>query len=564
VVTNLKLDRMCGIWAIFGYHGDTMELFPSFQKIRGRGPDCYRIENINHYKNCCLGFHRLAIVGDKDGMQPVRVKQFPHLWCLTNGEIYNSLLVGKEFGFDYQTTCDIECILHLYNKFGMVGACQQLEGVFATLLMDTISKKVFICRDTYGVRPAFYLQSAGGLLGVSSEVKGLIAVQQNLGDSNFKVMPVPPGSVMEFDLQDDGTCQLNNITRFHDIGSVPRYRSTVMPDPQQDTMANVRNLLEAAVNKRLQSERRIGCLLSGGLDSSLVTGLLCQQLKQAGVTYPLQTFSIGMADSVDVLAARRVAAHLGTEHHEVNFSPEEGIAAVDEVIRTIESYDVTTIRASVGMYLVSKFVNENTDTTIIFSGEGADELCQGYIYFHKQPSAESGDEESRRLLQDLHYYDVLRCDRTISFWGLEARVPFLDHRLGNYFLSLPREERCPRENVEKYLLRKSFSGTGLIPEDIIWRPKEAFSDGVSSRAKSWYEILQESIDSQVSDDMLNAAAEKYPVNTPYSKESYYYRQVFSQHYPDHDHLIPYLWMPKWTPGANDPSARTLQHYDANN
>ncbi len=217
----------------------------------------------------------------------------------------------------------------------------------------------------------------------------------------------------------------------------------------------------------------------------------------------VQTFSIGMEGSTDVEAARLMAKHLDTEHHEVAFTPQEGIGALREVIYTLESYDISTIRASVAMYLVSKYIKENTDTTVIFSGEGSDELCQGYIYFHKAPTAQQAHDESRRLLDDLHLYDVLRSDRSTAAHGLELRVPFLDKHFTSYYLSLPPEKRQPQQGVEKYLLRNAFSETGLLPSEILWRPKEAFSDGVSSKEKSWYSLVQDFVETEVGAEVVH-------------------------------------------------------------
>ena len=284
--------------------------------------------------------------------------------------------------------------------------------------------------------------------------------------------------------------------RFLEIGG-SNFTSVCAVHPS-DIHANIRLLLKEAVKKRLMADRRIGCLLSGGLDSSLVTALLVQCFAEVGCDYKIQTFSIGMEDSPDVLAARIVAKHLGTEHHEVRFTPEEGIAAIREVILSLESFDITTIRASVGMYLISKYIKGKTDTTVIFSGEGSDELCQGYIYFHKAPTAADGDAESRRLLHDLYLYDNLRADRTTAAHGLELRLPFLDKFFSSYYLSLPPEKRQPQNGVEKHLLRSAFANTGLLPNEILWRPKEGFSDGVSSKKQSWFRLLQEHIQDKVS------------------------------------------------------------------
>ncbi|XP_010211443.1 PREDICTED: asparagine synthetase [glutamine-hydrolyzing], partial [Tinamus guttatus] len=256
---------------------------------------------------------------------------------------------------------------------------------------------------------------------------------------------------------------------------------------------------------------------------------------------------------------KQVAAHIGSEHHEVIFNSEEGIQAIEDVIFSLETYDITTVRASIGMYLVSKYIRKKTDSVVIFSGEGSDELTQGYIYFHKAPSPEDAAEESERLLKELYLFDVLRADRTTAAHGLELRVPFLDHRFTSYYLSLPAEMRIPKNGIEKYLLRQSFEDSNLLPKEILWRPKEAFSDGITSVKKSWFSILQDYIDQQVDDLLLEKAAEKYPFNPPKTKESYYYRQIFEKHYPGQSSWLPHYWMPRWIK-ATDPSARTLKHY----
>lgn len=549
---------MCGIWAIFGSDDDVSKQCASCLKVSHRGPDCFRIENVNHFKNCAFGFHRLAIVNDQLGMQPYRVHRYPHLWLCYNGEIYNYELLGKVFNFEYENMFDGEVILDLYNKGGAKFAAEQLDGEFAFIVLDTDKREVAIGRDTYGVRPAFRFLTDDGFLALCSEAKGLLGLSHNVADHELDIAPFPIGTVEVYTLDSNGKASLKESNKFHTIGNPPVYK-TLAPPYESDVLVNVKNLLTEAVRKRMMSSRRIGCLLSGGLDSSLVTALVVQVARATGVPYPIQTFSIGMEGSPDVVAARLVAKHLGTEHHEVLFTAEDGIAAIKDVIYHLESYDITTVRASVGMYLVSKYVSQKTDSVVIFSGEGSDELCQGYIYFHRQPSAQAGDMESRRLLNDLLYYDVLRADRTTAAFGLELRCPFLDHEFTGYYLSLSAEDRVPTKGIEKYLLRTAFSGQGLIPEEILFRPKEAFSDGVSSTKKSWFQVLQEYIAEQVTDAAFGSAERRYPFNTPKTKEAFYYRQTFERFYPGRAHWIPYYWMPKWT-DASDPSARTLKHY----
>ncbi|CAH1788715.1 unnamed protein product [Owenia fusiformis] len=552
---------MCGIWAIFGSDEDVSHQCSSCLQIAHRGPDAFRIENVNHFKNCCFGFHRLAIVDDLYGMQPMRVRSLPHLWLCYNGEIYNYKTTQKQFDFKYLTECDGESILHLYNRGGIEFAAKHLDGVFAFILLDVKERKVFIGRDTFGVRPCFRLLTDDGFLAVCSEAKGLMGLSHSLTDHSADIVPFPPGHYETYDLAPSGKVTFNERGRFHKIGDAPMYKTPIETLDDNDIFKNIRDTLTSAVKKRLMSQRRIGCMLSGGLDSSLVSALVCKLLKEEGRDYPLQTFSTGMEGSPDLLAAKKVAESIGSEHHEIIFTPEEGISVLDELIFHLESYDITTIRASVGMYLISKYITKETDSVVIFSGEGADEVAQGYVYFHKSPSPEEADEESHRLCNDLYMFDVLRADRTTSAHGLELRVPFLDHKFVNTFMSLPADVRRPKDGVEKFLIRKAFSTMNLLPEEILWRPKEAFSDGVSSHKKSWYEVLQEHIEEQVNDDQLELAPKVFPFNPPRTKEAYYYRQIFEKHFPGKASWVPYYWMPRWS-DATDPSARTLKHYKA--
>jgi asparagine synthase (glutamine-hydrolysing) len=483
---------MCGIWAIFGARKDVKLLCANCTKVAHRGPDAWRIESIPAFPNTCLGFQRLAIVDPTYGMQPMTLRAYPHLWLIYNGEIYNCIKLKDEFDYKYETRCDGEAILHTYARFGAKQAAEMLDGVFAFAIVDTKERKVHLGRDIFGVRPMFTFFD-NGTLGVCSEAKGLLGVPRTDGTG---IYPFKPGHVQSFDVDAEGKLTWSDSSPFLTIGGSDF--NSVVSLTADDVHSNIRLLLKEAVKKRLMSDRRIGCLLSGGLDSSLVCALLAECMREQGIRYPLQTFSIGMDDSPDLEAARVMAAHLNTEHHEVKFSAKEGIQAVHEVIYHLESFDITTIRASVAMYLVAKYVKENTDTTVIFSGEGSDELCQGYIYFHKAPSPEEADLESRRLLQDLYLYDNLRADRTTAAHGLELRVPFLDKFFTSYFLSLPAKVRQPSNGIEKHLLRSAFSGTDLLPDKILWRPKEAFSDGVSSKERSWYCLLQEDVKDKVS------------------------------------------------------------------
>uniref|UniRef100_A0A8C1VHL4 Asparagine synthetase [glutamine-hydrolyzing] n=1 Tax=Cyprinus carpio TaxID=7962 RepID=A0A8C1VHL4_CYPCA len=418
--------------------------------------------------------------------------------------------------------------------------------------------------DTYGVRPLFRLLTDNGFLALCSEAKGLLEIKTSMS-TPAKITPFPPGHFEAFDLKLTGKVQSVQMERFHCCTEEPKHATYNNLEglgtgfELETVKSNIRILFEDAVKKRLMAHRRIGCLLSGGLDSSLVAATLVKLANEEQLPYPIQTFSIGAEDSPDVAAARKVAAHIGSEHHEVNFTPEEGIRALEEVIVHLESYDITTLRASVGMYLISKYIREKTDSVVIFSGEGSDELTQGYIYFHKAPSPKAAAEDSVRLLKELYLFDVLRADRTTAAHGLELRVPFLDHRFTAYYLSLPEEMRVPKDGVEKHLLREAFKGLKLIPDEILWRRKEAFSDGMTSMKKSWYSSLQEHIESEVNDSELEKANTRFPFNPPTTKEGFFIRQIFEKHYPDRCEWTPHYWMPRWIK-ATDPSARTLSIY----
>ncbi|XP_033639717.1 asparagine synthetase [glutamine-hydrolyzing]-like [Asterias rubens] len=556
---------MCGIWAIFGSDQNVFKQCKNSLKIAHRGPDSFRVENISHYSNCCLAFYQLAIMDDLYGMQPMRIKSHPNIYVLCNGEIYNHRTLQKQFDLQYLTESDCEILIHLYVRGGAEYAASMLDGVFAFCLLDTAARKIYLGRDTYGVRPMFRLLKDDGFLAICSEAKGLLGLDHGHEDTDsapdFEIIPFPPGNIESYDLAPSGKVTLCERVEFHSLENKPKWSdkpSTVQPSGE-DVYANIRVLVTDAVRKRLMSHRPIGCLLSGGVDSSLVAALVVKLAKESGIQYPIQTYSIGLEGSTDILAARKVAAHIGSEHHEVSFTPDEGTAVLEDVIYSLETWDTSNIRCSIAMYLVSRYIQKETDRVVIFSGEGSDELAQGYIYFHKQPSPEVGDAESRRLLKDLYLYDVLRSDRTTAAHGLEVRVPLLDHHLTSYYLSLPASMRCPQQGIEKYLLRKAFDGTGLLPPEILWRPKVAFSDGLSSAEKPWYESLQEFACQEVSDAMLEGAPKRFPFKPPRTKECYHYRQIFEKHFKGHAKWTPHRWLQKWCDSDNSYS-REIRNY----
>nr|XP_018901104.1 PREDICTED: asparagine synthetase [glutamine-hydrolyzing] [Bemisia tabaci] len=556
---------MCGIWALFGLEATTLSRCEhSFTAIHHRGPDAWRIEFDAKIKNVCVGFHRLSIVDCLYGMQPMKLHKYPLVTLLCNGELYNCKRLAKQYGFEYETKCDVECISQLYGKSGIEFACQNLDGVFAFCLIDAEKKRAYIARDPFGVRPLFRVVTEAGVLGICSEAKGLITLRNELGSQKFVVKQFPPGHVAEYSINSNGTVTLVSEKPFYRIGKEPLFKPFV---PFEDLhpsniSANIQTLLTAAVEKRLMADRRIGCLLSGGLDSSLIAALLVKLTKKANLPYKIQSFAIGMGESPDLIAARQVAKHIGTEHHEITFDEKDVYRVLDKVLYHLETADITTVRASVGMYLIAEYIQAKTDTTVLFSGEGADELAQGYIYFRDAPNAEDAHSESLRLLSDIFMYDGLRADRTTSAHSLELRVPFLDQQFTHYFLSLPKESRQPQKGIEKHLLRSAFDGTDLLPNNILWRHKEAFSDGVTSVKKSLFQIIQEYIEPKLPNEALDNAEKLYPHCTPKTKESLYYRQKFEEYYKGQaSHLMPYFWMPKWI-SVSDPSARFIKHYAA--
>jgi asparagine synthase (glutamine-hydrolysing) len=341
----------------------------------------------------------------------------------------------------------------------------------------------------------------------------------------------------------------------------PSY-SPVSPDGLVLATGAVRFALEDAVKKRLMTERPCAALLSGGIDSSLIAALVQKNLKALGLP-PLKTFSIGMPGSTDLFYAKMVAKHIGSDHTEVVLTADNFFAAIPHVIQDIESYDITTVRASVGNWLVARAIREQTDCKVVFNGDGSDEVFGSYLYFYKAPSEQAFEQEVDRVLKEIHYYDVLRSDRTISSHGLEPRTPFLDKQFVAVARSVSSVWRRPIKNkqVEKWILRKAFEGTQLLPNEVLWRQKEAFSDGVSSKEKSWFEEIQERVEPCLpSDWKMQALNMTYLM--PTTAEAYFYRTLYESFYGTEsiEMVIPAFWMPRWSPGVTDPSARKLAHY----
>ena len=526
---------MCGIFYYRGKKINSDIVKRNFDTIQHRGPDSSVI--VEPDKQTFIGFHRLAINGlNENGEQPFKYEKENGeiVYVICNGEIYNWWQLNERYKFGLEEDeSDCSILYPLYEKFGLSKMVEMLDGVFAFVIID--GEKIMAARDPIGVRPLFWGKTEKEI-GFCSEAKGLCHM--------MRVQPFPAGSYYDGDYPK----KFFEIDEWRNSSPNP-FLSLVGEKAMHKAIVET---LIAAVKKRMLSERPIGCLLSGGLDSSLVASILQREMGDK----KLNTYSIGFKDSPDLIAARKVAEHIGSNHHEVELDWKQVEGRIPEIIRCLETYDTTTIRASVGMFFVSEYIRKNSEDIVIFSGEGADELCQGYLYFHRQPSAMMGRLESYRLMNNLYMYDVLRADRTTASHGLELRVPFLDKNFMKLMVSLPDDKVAPRKNVEKYILRKAFAKTGLLPEEILWRTKEAFSDGVSSEKKNWIEKIKKMAKSYVDKselDMYNHCA-------PRTEEELYYRKIFDAFFSEGEEWIPAFWMPKWSPETIDPSARTLNIY----
>lgn len=536
---------MCGISGYVSKVKINKDIQLKLSNIKHRGPDNTNILNFNLQKyNINLSFFRLSIIDLENGIQPFYYSDTNRkVYVLCNGEIYNYKNIIQEHNLLTKSDCHV--ILDLYLKYGIFDTVKELDGEFAFVLLDITEKNgnienfdIYFCRDRFGIRPLFYNFDDTGFY-FSSELKGLVC------DNGMHVEPrkIHHINMINNKYEQEIYYDLNNnITFFnYDI---------------EDTFKVIRKTLFKSVKDRLNSERPLGCLLSGGLDSSLIAGIASKLLNKKGER--LTTFCIGMDhDSPDIEYARKVAKHINSIHHEIIIPVEKWIETLPRLIKQIETYDITTIRATCGQYLLAKWISENTDIKVLLNGDGSDELCSGYIYFYNAPNHYISHTENIRLLNQIHLYDVLRVDRGISAFGLEARVPFLCHNFVDCYLSIEKEFRIPIKNkrIEKYLLRKSFEDENIIPSDVLWRKKEAFSDGVSSHKKSWFEYIQEFVDKNITDEEFD---DNNINNTFPSKESYWYKKIYDEHYKNHNVKIDY-WMPKWTNEHNgDPSARKLK------
>jgi len=507
---------MCGIVCAFDLKQPTEELRPQLlamaQKIRHRGPDW---SGIFSNDKAIMAHERLAIVDPASGKQPL-FNTDKTLILAANGEIYNHTTLRENLSnaYPFQTQSDCEVILALYEEKGL-DFLEDLNGIFGFTLYDVAKDRYVIARDHMGIIPLYIGWDEYGTFYVASELKAL-------EEHCTKIELFPPGHYYTSDTKE--------FTRWYQ-------RDWTTYEAVKDNLTSIADLkeaLEAAVHRQLMSDVPYGVLLSGGLDSS-ITSAIAKKYAQKRIEsndtkeawWPqLHSFSVGLKGSPDLAAARKVADHIGTIHHEIEFTIQEGLDALKDVIYHLETYDVTTIRASTPMYLMARVI-KSMGIKMVLSGEGADELFGGYLYFHKAPNAKEFHEETVRKLSKLHMYDCLRANKSLAAWGIEGRVPFLDKTFIDVAMRLnPQDKMIDKERMEKWVLRKAFED--VIPAEVAWRQKEQFSDGVGY---SWIDSLKEMVNLEVSDEQLKQAKFKFPIQTPTSKEEYYYRSIFNQHFP---------------------------------
>ena len=507
---------MCGIVCAFELKQKAEVLRPKVLEmskiIRHRGPDW---SGIFSNDKAIMAHERLAIVDPASGKQPL-FSQDKQLVLAANGEIYNHRDLRKQFDgiYEFQTESDCEVILALYKEKG-VGFIDEMNGIFGFAIYDVEKDEYFIARDHMGIIPLYIGWDENGTFYVASELKALE------GYCN-KIQLFPPGHYMSSKEGEFVQWYKREWTEFEAVKD------------NETSIAEIKKALEAAVHRQLMSDVPYGVLLSGGLDSSITSAVAkkyAQKRIESGDTvdawYPqLHSFAVGLEGSPDLAAARKVADHLGTIHHEIKFTIQEGLDAVRDVIYNIETYDVTTIRASTPMYLMARVI-KSMGIKMVLSGEGSDELFGGYLYFHKAPNAREFHEETVRKLSKLHMYDCLRANKSLAAWGIEGRVPFLDKEFMDVAMRInPQDKMINGERMEKWVLRKAFED--MLPESVAWRQKEQFSDGVGY---SWIDTLKEVVAHEVTDEQLANAKYKFPIQTPNSKEEYYYRSIFHEHFP---------------------------------
>ncbi len=522
---------MCSIMGYCGSDADMSKFEEGFAKTESRGPDDCRIIDTG---NGLLGFRRLSIMGlTPEGMQPF---ELDGSYVICNGELYGfeeerRKLIEKGYAFKSDSDCEI--ILPMYREY-KTEMFSKLDAEFAMIIYDGETGEFIAARDQIGIRPLYYGHDEKGVMVLASEPKNLVGIVD-------RIMPFPPGHYYK-----------NGVFVCYEDISKPVTKCT---DDLETACGKIREKLIKGIDKRLISDSKVGFLLSGGLDSSLVCAVAAKRSKK-----PIRTFAIGMSeDAIDLKYAKQVADFIGSDHTEVYMTPDEVISSLERVIELLGTYDITTIRASMGMYLVCKAIHEKTDVRVILTGEISDEIF-GYKYTDFAPNAEAFQKEAEKRVKELHMYDVLRADRCISVNSLEARVPFGDLDFVRYVMSLDPEMKMNRYNKGKYLLRHAFEGLDYLTDGILWREKAAFSDAVGH---SMVDYLKEYANGKYTDEEFEEKKEKYGHAKPFTKESLLYREIFEKYYPGQAEMIKDFWMPnkEWEGcNVNDPSARVLANY----
>jgi len=553
---------MCGIWALLNLVNKSLDkkMLSDFWNLKDRGPDN---STFITFPRVSVGFHRLSIMDTSfNSNQPYLIEQKDKtIIFLCNGEVYNFKYLIEKYNLNIKNNSDCLTIPELYLKFYhnkekfIELFKSEIKSEFAFILIEFDHLKslrhVFIGRDTIGIRPLYYNkpnQKSTELI-VSSEVKGTL-------NFNKEIIEFPPGNILELQLD-----ELSGIKPiYHNFSDWLYIDKPIDKLPtDQEFLTNIRDSVINSVRRRLDADRPIAFLLSGGIDSSLVCAIA-----QKIIGHPIKTFCCGMEGGSDLKYAKQVAEHIGSFHTEVIFTEQEALDAIEDVIYKIESWDTTSIRASVGQYIISKYISQNTDCKVVLVGEGPDEVCSSYLFNWYAPDDDSSiSDTAKEYVKNIHLYDCKRSDRCISNWGLEGRVPLLDPEFIEQYWKLPSKFRHPKyKNMEKWWLREAFKD--LLPEEVIWRKKEAFSDGISSIKKSWFEIIQAKCEKLYSDNVFENLISQYPDNErPTTKESLYFKEIFIKLFTKKNiNIIPKYWLPKWNQNGLvsnyvDPSARKL-------
>ncbi|MBR6151629.1 MAG: asparagine synthase B [Lachnospiraceae bacterium] len=535
---------MCSIMGYCGKGVSLQKFRDGFDETISRGPDDSRIVDTG---NGILGFHRLAIMGlTPEGMQPFSLGKN---YVVCNGELYGFEKDREELkkkGYTFESDSDCEILLPMYKEYGEK-MFFMLDAEFACIIYDGENGQFLAARDPIGIRPLYYGYDEKGTIVFASEAKNLVKIAK-------RIMPFPPGYYYvsgELGTTYDPEHEAEKFHCYCDIVKVDQ----VCKDDLETVCKNIHDKLVAGVEKRLVADAKVGFLLSGGLDSSLVCAIAAKKSDK-----PIRTFAIGMSeDAIDLKYAKQVADYIGSDHKEVYMTPQDVLSSLEKVIKLLGTYDITTIRASMGMYLVCKAIHELTDVRVLLTGEISDELF-GYKYTDFAPSAQAFQEEAVKRIRELHMYDVLRADRCISVNSLEARVPFGDLDFVKYVMSIDPEKKINTYGKGKYLLRHAFEEGDYLPYDILWREKAAFSDAVGH---SMVDYLKEYAESKYTQEEFEKGCLKYDHARPFTKESLLYRDIFEKYYPGQAEMVVDFWMPNrsWEGcNVNDPSARVLSNY----